>query len=132
MKLGRGVIFALPHMGNVDHAAAWINLRGAGGITAVAVRLKPESVYQAFVKYREALGMEMLPLTEGVSSFAILARRLRAGRLMCIVGRRRDGCAHWRGADAGRHLVRGEQRLGRPHLRRDPGARDRGSQGRSR
>jgi lauroyl/myristoyl acyltransferase len=85
MKLGRGVIFALPHMGNVEHAAAWINLRGAGGITAVAERLKPESVYQAFVKYREVLGMEMLPLTEGVSSFAILTRRLRAGRLVCIV-----------------------------------------------
>lgn len=85
MKRGRGVIFALPHMGNVEQAAAWINLRGAGGITTVAERLKPESVYQAFVKYREALGMEMLPLTGGVSSFGILARRLRAGRLACLV-----------------------------------------------
>jgi phosphatidylinositol dimannoside acyltransferase len=36
MKLGRGVIFALPHTGNVEQAAAWINLRGAGGITTVS------------------------------------------------------------------------------------------------
>jgi phosphatidylinositol dimannoside acyltransferase len=45
----------------------------------------PRRLIQAFVKYREALGMEMLPLTGGVSSFGILARRLRAGRLVCIV-----------------------------------------------
>jgi len=85
MKAGRGVIFALPHMGNFEHAGAWINLRGADGFTTVMERLKPESVYEAFVKFRSALGMEVLPLTGGASPFGTLAQRLRAGRLVCIV-----------------------------------------------
>jgi len=85
MKAGRGVIFALPHMGNFEHAGAWINLRGADGFTTVMERLKPESVYEAFVKFRSALGMEVLPLTGGPSPFGTLAQRLRAGRLVCIV-----------------------------------------------
>lgn len=85
MKAGRGVIFALPHMGNFEHAGAWINLRGADGFTTVMERLKPESVYEEFVKFRSALGMEVLPLTGGASPFGTLAQRLRAGRLVCIV-----------------------------------------------
>jgi len=85
LKAGRGVIFALPHMGNFEQAGAWINLRGAGSFTTVAERLKPESVYQLFVKFRESLGMEVLPLTGGPSPFGVLAQRLRAGRLACII-----------------------------------------------
>ena len=41
---GRGVIFALPHMGNWEHAGAWIVARGADRFTTVAERLKPDSV----------------------------------------------------------------------------------------
>jgi phosphatidylinositol dimannoside acyltransferase len=86
MKNGRGVIFALPHMGNFEQAGAWVVNYGAGSITTVAERLKPESVYQRFLKFRESLGMEVLPLTGGASSsFGILAQRLRAGSLVCLV-----------------------------------------------
>jgi len=88
MKAGRGVIFALPHMGNFEHAGAWINERGAGSFTTVAERLRPESVYEAFVKFRESLGMEVLPLTGKQSPFGILAQRLRAGGLVCLVSDR--------------------------------------------
>ena len=41
IKAGRGVIFALPHMGNWDQAGAWIIARGAGSFTTVMERLKP-------------------------------------------------------------------------------------------
>ena len=85
MKAGRGVIFALPHMGSFEQAGAWINLRGADGFTTIAERLKPESVYQMYVKFREALGMEVVPLTGGPSPFGVVAQRLRAGRLACLV-----------------------------------------------
>ncbi len=88
LKAGRGVIFALPHMGNFEHAAAWIVLRGAGTFTTVVERLKPESVYEAFVRFRESLGMEVLPLTGNQSPFGILAQRLRAGGLVCLVSDR--------------------------------------------
>jgi KDO2-lipid IV(A) lauroyltransferase len=84
MASGRGVIFALPHMGNWDQAGAWIIAKGAGSFTTVAERIKPESVYQRFVAFREGLGMEVLPASGGNSRFAILARRLRAGKVVCL------------------------------------------------
>jgi KDO2-lipid IV(A) lauroyltransferase len=36
------VVFALPHMGNWDLACAWIVAKGAGSVTAVIERVKPE------------------------------------------------------------------------------------------
>jgi KDO2-lipid IV(A) lauroyltransferase len=84
LAAGRGVVFALPHMGNWEQAGAWIIARGAGSFTTVAERLKPESVYERFVAFREGLGFEVLPATGGASRFGILAQRLRAGRLVCL------------------------------------------------
>ena len=88
LAAGRGVIFALPHMGNWEHAGAWIVARGVQGFTTVAERLKPDSVYDKFVAFRESLGMEVLPATGGVSRFGVLAQRLRAGRLVCLLADR--------------------------------------------
>ena len=88
IKAGRGVIFALPHTGNVDVAAAWIMTRGFGQISVIAERLKPESVFQQFVAYRRSLGMEVIPHTGGPSPFGVMAQRLRQGRLVCIVADR--------------------------------------------
>jgi phosphatidylinositol dimannoside acyltransferase len=83
---GRGVVFALPHMGNYDQAGAWIIASGAGSVTAVAERLKPESVYQKFVGFRERLGLEVLPASGGPGNpFGILAQRLRAGKIAVLV-----------------------------------------------
>jgi phosphatidylinositol dimannoside acyltransferase len=96
LKAGRGVVIALPHMGNFEQAGAWVVARGAGSFTTVAERLRPESVYEAFVRFREGLGMEVLPLTGGPrgaaakvhSPFGTLAQRLRAGKLVCLVSDR--------------------------------------------
>jgi phosphatidylinositol dimannoside acyltransferase len=88
LKAGRGVIFTLPHMGNFEQAGAWAVAVGAGKLTTVAERLKPESVYQAFLKFRESFGFEVLPLTGNTSPFGILAQRLRAGGLVCLVSDR--------------------------------------------
>jgi phosphatidylinositol dimannoside acyltransferase len=88
LKAGRGVVIALPHMGNFEQAGAWVVASGAGSFTTVMERLKPESVYEAFVRFRQSLGMEVLPLTGGRSPFGILAQRLRAGGLVCLVSDR--------------------------------------------
>ena len=86
LAAGRGVVFALPHMGNYDLAGAWVIAKGAGSVTTVAERVKPESVYRRFVAFREGLGVEVLPASGGTgSAFAILAQRLRAGKLVCLV-----------------------------------------------
>ncbi|GAA3210374.1 phosphatidylinositol mannoside acyltransferase [Actinocorallia longicatena] len=87
VKAGRGVVVALPHMGNYDHAGAWLVHVGHPLVT-VAERLKPESLFERFMAYRESLGFEILPLTGGASSFGILARRLREGRVVCLVADR--------------------------------------------
>ena len=88
LKAGRGVIIALPHMGNFEQAGAWVIGRGAGKFTTVAERLRPESVYESFLRFRQSLGFEVLPLTGGGSPFGTLAHRLRAGGLVCLVSDR--------------------------------------------
>ncbi|MEX2984995.1 phosphatidylinositol mannoside acyltransferase [Streptomyces sp. C36] len=84
---GRGVVAALPHMGNYDLAGAWVTTRLGVPFTTVAERLKPETLYDRFVAYREGLGMEVLPHAGG-SAFGTLARRLRSGGLVCLVADR--------------------------------------------
>ncbi|MDT0308806.1 phosphatidylinositol mannoside acyltransferase [Streptomyces sp. DSM 44917] len=84
---GRGVVVALPHMGNWDLAGAWLGVGLGVPFTTVAERLRPEGLYDRFVAYREGLGMEVLPHTGG-ASFGRLARRLRAGGLVALVADR--------------------------------------------
>ncbi|MCX4821779.1 phosphatidylinositol mannoside acyltransferase [Streptomyces sp. NBC_01142] len=84
---GRGVIVALPHLANWDLAGVWATRALGVPFTTVAERLKPESLYDRFVAYRESLGMEVLPHAGG-SAFGTLARRLRSGGLVCLVADR--------------------------------------------
>ncbi|MFF1298232.1 MULTISPECIES: phosphatidylinositol mannoside acyltransferase [unclassified Streptomyces] len=84
---GRGVVLALPHMANWDLAGAWVTTQLETPFTTVAERLKPETLYDRFVAYREGLGMEVLPHSGG-TAFGTLARRLRDGGLVCLVAER--------------------------------------------
>ncbi|MBA9005099.1 phosphatidylinositol mannoside acyltransferase [Thermomonospora cellulosilytica] len=86
---GRGAVIALPHMGNYEQAGAWVALHGYK-FTTVAERLRPESLFDRFVAFRESLGFEVLPLGDGSGAmvFGTLARRLRAGRLVALVADR--------------------------------------------
>lgn len=88
VQAGRGIILALPHSGNWDVAGLMI-CQNFGGLTTVAERLRPESLYDRFVAYREHLGMEILPLTGGdVPASKVLKERLRQGRVVCLVADR--------------------------------------------
>ncbi len=88
LAAGRGVVAALPHMANWDHAGAWACVTGAP-VTTVAERLKPERLFERFVAFREGLGMEILPLTGGQGDvFATLATRLREPRLVPLLADR--------------------------------------------
>ncbi|MGW4911525.1 phosphatidylinositol mannoside acyltransferase [Streptomyces sp. NPDC004270] len=84
---GKGVIIALPHLANWDLAGAWVTTELKTPFTTVAERLRPETLYDRFVAYREGLGMEVLPHSGG-SAFGNLARRLRDGGLICLVADR--------------------------------------------
>jgi KDO2-lipid IV(A) lauroyltransferase len=88
LAAGRGVILALPHCGNWEAAAVWL-IAHSGPFTTVAERLRPESLFRRFVAYRESLGMEVLPLHGGARPPSeVLAERLRAGRVICLLGDR--------------------------------------------
>lgn len=88
LDAGRGVILALPHSGNWDMAGVWMVWKH-GPFTTVNERLKPESLYNRFIAYRESLGFEMLPLTGGERSpFEVLAERLRDNRVVCLMAER--------------------------------------------
>jgi KDO2-lipid IV(A) lauroyltransferase len=88
LDAGRGAILALPHSGNWDMAGVWLAQKH-GTFTTVNERLKPESLYNRFIAYRESLGFEMLPLTGGERPpFEVLAERLRANRVVCLMADR--------------------------------------------
>jgi KDO2-lipid IV(A) lauroyltransferase len=62
LEKGKGIILALPHMGNWDAAGHALCLRGYR-MTAVAEELKPEGVFELFLRHRRALGMNIVPLS---------------------------------------------------------------------
>lgn len=85
---GRGVVLALPHSGNWDMAGVWL-VQNYGSFSTVAERLEPESLFERFVAYREGLGFEVFPLTGGEAPpFGQLAGRLRANKIVCLLGER--------------------------------------------
>ena len=47
--------------------------------------MKPESVYDRFVAFREGLGMEVLPASGGTQRFGILVQRLQAGKIVGLI-----------------------------------------------
>ncbi|UPK76933.1 phosphatidylinositol mannoside acyltransferase [Nocardioidaceae bacterium SCSIO 66511] len=86
-EAGRGVVGALPHMGNWELAGAWSCAMGIP-LTAVAERLHPESLYQDFVAFRESLGMEIVPINGGPPVMPLLVERLEAGGFVCLLSDR--------------------------------------------
>lgn len=89
LALGVGVVLALPHSANWDHAGAWVS-GSVAPFTTVAERLKPQELFDAFVDYRRGLGMEVLALEpgSGVGVFGTLSHRLRDGKLVALVADR--------------------------------------------
>jgi len=80
-----GVIVTLPHAGNWDHAGAYFCAKGIHLVT-VAEHLKPEKLFLKFLSYRQAMGMEVLPLDGRV--LGILEQRLRQGALVALIADR--------------------------------------------
>ena len=86
---GSGYVLALPHSGNWDVAGIWLVDHTGETFTTVAERLKPESLFDRFVAYREGLGFEIVALTGGERPpMAALTDRLRAGGCVCLMADR--------------------------------------------
>jgi KDO2-lipid IV(A) lauroyltransferase len=80
-----GVVVSLPHAGNWDHAGSYFCSRGARLVTVAEV-LKPRALFEKFLAYRQAIGMEVLPLDS--RAFPTLIQRARDGKLIALVADR--------------------------------------------
>jgi KDO2-lipid IV(A) lauroyltransferase len=85
MEKGRGVVVALPHSGNWDHAGAYFCSLGIPLVT-VAEHLKPEALFQRFLTHRTRMGFEVLTLD--TRSFVTLMERAQEKRLIALVADR--------------------------------------------
>ena len=85
MNEGRGVVVALPHSGNWDHAGAYFCNEGFPLVTVAEV-LKPEKLFKKFLTYREEMGFEVLGLDS--RAFLTLVKRAREKRLIALVADR--------------------------------------------
>jgi len=85
MVAGKGVVIALPHSGNWDHAGAYFCQEGFPLVTVAEV-LKPEKLFTKFLAYRESMGFEVLGLDS--RAFVTLLRRARENRLIALVADR--------------------------------------------
>jgi phosphatidylinositol dimannoside acyltransferase len=85
MDRGKGLVLALPHTGNFDVSGVWL-VGYAGPFTTVNERLKPESLYQRFVDYRQSMGFEIVPSEGG--AYRVLMERLRANKMVVLVADR--------------------------------------------
>lgn len=85
---GRGVILTLPHTGNWDMAGTFL-VGHHGQFTTVAERVKPETLFTAFVEFRQSLGFDVLALSGGQTPpFAQLKKVLESGGVVCLMGER--------------------------------------------
>jgi KDO2-lipid IV(A) lauroyltransferase len=85
IKNKSGVVVSLPHAGNWDHAGSYFCSRGAELVTVAEV-LKPRALFKKFLEYRQAIGMEVLPLDS--RAFPTLMQRARDGKLIALVADR--------------------------------------------
>jgi KDO2-lipid IV(A) lauroyltransferase len=82
----RGVIVAVPHAGNWDHAGAYFCAKGAR-VNTVAEHLKPERLFRKFLAHRERMGMNVLDLDAGVLNELEMILKDR-GELVALVSDR--------------------------------------------
>jgi KDO2-lipid IV(A) lauroyltransferase len=88
LAAGNGAVLALAHQGNWDVGGVWLVSR-CGTFITVAERLKPESLFERFLAYRESLGFEVLALSGGDQApVGLLSERLKQNKVACLVADR--------------------------------------------
>lgn len=86
---GKGTILVLPHVGGWEWAAGWLAKVPGYEVTGVVEALENEELREWMHGWREAVGMQILPLGKGVGSE--LLRRLRDNHVLCLMSDRNLG-----------------------------------------
>jgi KDO2-lipid IV(A) lauroyltransferase len=82
LTLGRGVVLALPHLGNWDFAGAWLAAQDVT-VSVVAEPVEPPELFDWFVRTRRELGMRVIPLSGHAGSDVLAA--LRDNHAVCLL-----------------------------------------------
>ena len=82
---GRGVVLALPHLGNWDMAGAWLALQGYT-VTVVAEPVEPPELFDWFVETRARLGMRVIALSPSAGTEVLQA--VRNNEVVCLLSDR--------------------------------------------
>jgi KDO2-lipid IV(A) lauroyltransferase len=75
LKLGKGVILALPHLGGWEWSGRWLIQRGHK-LNAVVEKLESQQLFEMFLQLRKNYGVQVIPLDDnaGVAVQQALAR----------------------------------------------------------
>ncbi len=84
---GRSPVLALSHQGNWDLAGVWASAT-INPVLTVAERLKPEEVFQAFLGFRQELGMRILAAGDSGVFRELLRSAGKPGSLICLLADR--------------------------------------------
>jgi KDO2-lipid IV(A) lauroyltransferase len=87
VKSGRGLVIALPHLGNWDFAGCYVSLKYKP-VLAVAEYLKPPAAFAHWKKIRERLGMRIVALDGTTEPAKQAMRYLRSGGIVGLVADR--------------------------------------------
>jgi phosphatidylinositol dimannoside acyltransferase len=87
LERGRGVVVLLAHHGSWDMAARWAESHGYH-LAVVAEVVKPRALFEKFVRLREAVGLEVVPLRRGGDVKPRLAEVLAANHLVGLLSDR--------------------------------------------
>lgn len=82
---GRGTVVALPHLGGWEWAGTDMALTGHK-VSVVVERLHPDDLFEWFVSFREALGMQVIPT--GPDAVARCRTALAANHILCLLSDR--------------------------------------------
>lgn len=81
---GKGVILALPHVGNWEAAGAFAAEHDLG-VLAVAEALNNERIVEWFISIRNALGIDVVIARRGSNTTRALLERLNAGGIIALL-----------------------------------------------
>lgn len=84
---GRGAIVLLAHHGSWDIAARWAECQGYH-LAVVAEVVRPRTLFEKFVRLRESVGLEVVPLRRGDDLAGRLAAVLGANHLVGLLSDR--------------------------------------------
>lgn len=86
IERGLGPIMVIPHLGGWEWGAFWMALVQRVGVSAVVEPLEPPDLFEWFVKYRESLGMTVIPLGPGAGSEVVKA--IKRSDVVCLLSDR--------------------------------------------